>query len=117
MSSRWPRVADDDIGGLAGREIGKRFVEILRDDLKRVGETLGVGVGFAIVGNDAVESRVAGGFEELEGHVACAEDVKQRHGQHRLDKDLERAAADQAGVVLRVLVEIEGEGARLFLRR
>ena len=47
--------------------------------------------------------------------MACAEDVEQRHGQHRLDEDFERAAADQAGVVLGVLVEIEGEGAGLFL--
>ena len=56
------------------------------------------------------------GFEELEGDVARAEDVEQRHGQHRLDEDFQRAAADQAGVVLGVLVEVEGQRARLFLR-
>ena len=114
MSSRWPRVADDDIGGLAGREFGECFVEVFGDDLKRVGEALGVGVGVAVVGDDAVEAGVAGGFKELEGDVAGAEDVKQRHGQNRLDEDFQGASADEAGIVLRVLVEVEDRGCAVF---
>ena len=47
--------------------------------------------------------------------MAGAENVEQRHGQHRLDEDFKRAAADQAGIVFGILVEIEAQGARLFL--
>ncbi len=89
-------------------------VEVLGDDLLGAGEALGVGVGLAVVGNDAVEASVAGGLEELDGDVAGAKDVEQRHGQHGLDEDFERAAANQAGVVFGILIEIEREGARLF---
>ena len=47
--------------------------------------------------------------------MAGAEDVKQRHGQDRLDEDFQSTSADEAGIVLGILVEVEGEGARLFL--
>src|SRR5271157_5874876 len=43
-----------------------------------------------------------------------AEDIQQRGRKHRLDEDLQRAAADQARVVLGIVVEVEGERARLF---
>ena len=33
-------------------------------------------------------------------------------GQYRLDINFQRAAADQAGIKLRVLIEIEGQSAR-----
>ena len=54
-------------------------------------------------------------LKSASGNVACAEDVKQRHGQDRLDEDFQGASADQAGIVLGVLIEVEGEGARFFL--
>ncbi len=46
--------------------------------------------------------------------MAGAEDVEQRGREYGFDEDFERASADEAGVVLGVVVEIEGEGARLF---
>ena len=69
---------DDDVGRLGGSEFLEGLVELASDDLDGVGKALGVGVGFAIVGDDALEARIARGLEELEGHVAAAEDVKQR---------------------------------------
>ncbi len=106
---------DDDVRGFNGAEILQRIVEVFGDDLKRFGEALGVGVGLAVVGDDAVEARVAGRLEELYGDMTGAKDVKKRDGEHRLDKDFKRASADEASVVFRVLIEIESEGARLFL--
>ena len=47
--------------------------------------------------------------------MSCAENIKNCWRQDRFDENFERAAANQAGVILRVLVQVEGEGARLFL--
>ena len=69
---------------------------------------LGIGVGLAVVSNDAVKARIASGLEELDGDMAGAEYIEQRHGQHGLDKDFKRTPANQAGVVLGILIEIEG---------
>ncbi len=43
-----------------------------------------------------------------------AENVEQRRRQHGLDKDFQRAAADQAGIVLGIVVQVEGQRARLL---
>jgi hypothetical protein len=37
-----------------------------------------------------------------------------RHGQHRLDEDIQLAAADEAVIVGRVLAQVEGEVLGLF---
>ena len=44
-----------------------------------------------------------------------SEDVEQRGREHGLDEDVERSSADQAGVVLGIVVQVEGEGARFLL--
>ena len=108
--------ADDDMRGLAGSKHGENLVKVPGDNLKRVWEALGICVGVAIIGDNAVEAGVAGGFEELERNVAGAKDVEERHGQNRLNEDFERTSADESGIVFGVLVEIEAEGAGFFLR-
>jgi hypothetical protein len=39
--------------------------------------------------------------------VTGAKNIKIRGGQNRLDENLQRSAADQAGVVFRILIQIE----------
>src|SRR5579863_6677730 len=107
---------DDDIGGLGGNQVLQRLIEVFGDDFACIGETLRVGVRLTIVCNDAVEASVASGFKELNGNVPGAKNVEQRHRHHRFDKDFECPAANQASVVFRILIEVEGEAARLFLR-
>ena len=43
-----------------------------------------------------------------------AEDVEQGGGKNRLDENFQRPAADQAGIVLGIVVQVEGQRARLF---
>ena len=47
-------------------------------------------------------------------NMPATENVQHRLRQNRLHENLQRAAADQAGVVLGVVIQIEGHFARLF---
>src|SRR5579885_1736677 len=47
--------------------------------------------------------------------MSCAEKIQRLHRQNRLKIDFERAAAYQAGVVFRIVIQIETEIARLLL--
>ena len=114
MSSRCPRVTITmyaDSGTL--RRSRGRF-EVVGDDVAGVGKALAIGVTLAVVDYDDVEAGDTGNIVEVESDVSRAEDVQQRRRQYRLDEHVERAAADQAGVVLGIVVEVEGEGTRLF---
>src|SRR5581483_466565 len=46
--------------------------------------------------------------------VACAEYIKCCCRKHRLDKDVESAAADQARVVFEILIQVENENTELL---
>ena len=46
--------------------------------------------------------------------MACAEQVKQCWWQYGFDENVQRAAANQAGIVLGILIEVESQGTRLL---
>ena len=48
------------------------------------------------------------------GHVPAAKNVENRLRKNRLDKNLQRAAADQSGVVFRFVVQVERHLPRLL---
>ena len=93
----------------------RRQLEIAGNHLAGVWKALTVGVRLAVIHHDYVEAGNGRDFVQVVGDVAGAKDVEQRGWKHRLDEDFQRAAADQAGVVLGIVVEVEGERARLLL--
>ncbi len=102
----------DDSGTMQTR--GDR-VEVFGYDLAGVGEALAVRVGLAVVDDGNVEAGNRCDLVHVVRDVSRTEDVEQRRRQHGLDEDLQRAAADQAGIVLGIVVQIEGERTRLLL--
>ena len=105
---------DHDVRTLGRTQSRRHRIEIVGDDLARIGKALAVGVGFAIVHDRDLEACGGRNLVEVVGDVPGAKDVEQRRRQHRLDEDLQRAAAHQAGIVLGIVVEIEGQRARLL---
>ena len=89
-------------------------LEVVSEDLACVGKALAIGVTLAVVDHDHVEAGDHRHLVQVEGHVTGAEDVEQRGRKHGLDEDFERAAAYQSGVVLGIVVQVEGERARLL---
>ena len=46
--------------------------------------------------------------------MTCAKNIQIRWRQDRLHKNLQRTAADEASVILRILIQIKAQGARLL---
>src|SRR5208282_6508133 len=109
-----PTSDDHDVRRLAGRKLRRRLVEIVSDYLLRLGESFPARIGFAIVDHRDVESGNARHLIEAGCHMTCTENVKIRWRQNRLNKNLEGSATDQAGVVLRILVQIKSQSAWLL---
>src|SRR6202522_1499440 len=79
-------------------------VEIVGDNFASLGEALAVGVGIAIVNNRYFKTSDGRNLVQTEGDMSRPEDVQQRGRQNRLDENFERAPANQAGVVLGIVV-------------
>ena len=105
---------DHEVRRIIDGEAGKGAIEIFGDDFLGLREALAIGVGFAIVHYGDVETGAAGGLVEFVANMACAKDVELWRRKNGFDKNFQGASADQAGVVLGILVEIEGERARFF---
>ncbi len=113
---------DHDIRRLAGREPRRSFVEIFRDHLLCLGKALAVRVGFAIIDHGDVESRDARDLVKAFCYMACTKNIEDCWWQDWLHKDLERSSADEASVVLWIMIQVERQGPRLlrfhhFVRR
>jgi len=73
------------------------------------------GVAFAVVNHDHLEARNHRDLVQVVGNVSGAKDVEQSRRKNGLDEDFQRSTANQASVVLGVVVKVERQGARLFL--
>src|ERR1700722_10150271 len=102
---------DDDVRRLAGGKFGGSLVEIFGDHLLRVGEAIAIGVGFTIVDYGYVESGDSCNLIKAGGGGAGTENVEIGRGQDGLDKNLEGSAANQTGIVLWVLIQIESQSS------
>src|ERR1039458_8271907 len=107
-----PAGDDHDVRRLAGRELRRGLVEIFGDDLLRVGKSLAVRIGFAIIHHSDVEPSDTRNLVKTCCYMACAENIKLCWRQNRLHKNLQRSAAHQAGIVLGILIQIERQGPR-----
>ncbi len=79
-------------------------------------KALPIGKGLAVVDHHDLKSRDASHPIHVEPDVPGAEYIDRRNRKQRLNKSFERPAACQAGIVLRILFQIEGKRARLFPR-
>src|SRR5690348_8967134 len=83
-------------------------------DGRRHWEALRVGECFAVVyDSDGKAGQVRNVCRGC-SYVTSAEDIEHRLGKNRLDKDFQRAAADEAGIVSRVVIQVERHFAWLF---
>src|ERR1700685_1569227 len=105
---------DDDIRAFRGIELAHGLVELERMNFARCRKTFFGRIGAAVIADDHVETSVCGNLANIQRHMACAEEIKRGWRQYRLDKNFERASADQAGIEFRILIKIEAESARLF---
>ena len=106
---------DHQIRRLVGRKLAHRLIKIFRVDLTGQWESLAVGVTFTIIYDHDVKAGTMCHLVEVDGNVAGAEQVQHGNGKDRLHKNIQCAAAHQAGVVFGVLVQIECQSAGLFL--
>src|SRR5713101_4858838 len=70
---------------------------------------------FAVIHHSDAEARRARSFRDRHRNVPTPKEVEKRLRQNRLNKNLQRAAADQSVVVARFIVEMEDHLARCFL--
>ena len=83
--------------------------------LLRHREPLFVRKRFAVIHDANAEACGVGGFRHRHRDVPAAKQVHDGLRQNRLDKNLQGAAADQAVVIARLVVEIENHLARCFV--
>ena len=97
---------DDDVG--VGRK--RRPLEPRRDvfdhNLDGVGEAFAVGELLTIVDDVHAEPDFMGQVREVEAHVARADDIQLGRWLDRLDVHAHLAAADEAGLLREVIVEL-----------
>src|SRR5437660_6805158 len=97
---------DDEIRG----GVGLNFLEglfVAGEDFLGHGKTLEIGEGLSVVDHTDSETGGAGNFGHGYGDVAAAEDIDDGLGENRLNKNFDRAAADESVVVGGFVVEIE----------
>src|SRR5215467_567887 len=102
-----PARHNHDVGSLIRVQLLGRFFEIERMHLPRLGKTFFRGVGRPVIRHDNVEPGQGGCFTSVERNMACTEKIKRRRRQDRLDKNFERSAANQPGLVLWILVQVK----------
>src|SRR5579884_3697378 len=98
---------DHDIRRLVGIELLHGIVEIERVYLAGGGEAILGRVGGAIIRDDDLKASRGSRPAKIDRDVSCTKKVKQCWRKYRFDENLECAAADQAGVVLRILIQVE----------
>src|SRR5579884_891659 len=106
---------DDDVCGFPNHEAAGYGVEVVGHHFAHIPKALGVCVRLAIIDDYHIESGDCRNLVEVVSNMPGAKDVEQRRRQHWFDEDLERASANQAGVELGIVIQIESEGARLLL--
>ena len=79
-----------------------------------LGKSLAVGKIFAIVDDRDLETGEARHFAQAQCDVPAAEDVQPGGWNHRLDKNFQRPAANQSGIVAGIVVQIERQGTGFF---
>src|SRR5438874_13793578 len=109
-----PASHNHNIGSFIRSDSRHYLIEVFRDDFFRVGKTFAIGIALAVVDYMHVETRSLCSLVQTERHMAGAENVERCWRQHRLNENVQRPAADQAGVVLRILVQIESQCPRLL---
>src|SRR5580698_1154865 len=106
-----PAGDDHDVGRFARRKLRRSLLEIFDDDLLRLRKAFAIGISLAIVDHGDVESGDARNLIKTRSHMTSAENIKIGGRQDRLDENLQRPSTDQAGVVLRILIQIKGQCA------
>ena len=96
-----------------GLDLLKRFLKAGVNFLRHR-KSLAVGKRFAVVDDADGEARRIRRVRESDRNVATAENVEDRLRQDRLDKNFQRAAANQAVIVVGFVIQAEGHLARRF---
>src|SRR5664279_447285 len=105
---------DHNVSRFGHVNLSHDFFEVVGKNLAGAGKALTVGVAFAVIHYDHVKAGNHRDLVQVEGHVTGPENVEQRRWEHWLDEHVERAAANQSGVVLGIVVQVEGKRARLL---
>ena len=105
---------DDDVAGFVDGQLGEDVFVLGGVHFVGFGKALAAGESLAVVDHHGGEARQGGHLGQALRNVAGAENEGARHGQHRLDENVQLAAADQAVVVSRVLAQVERQALAVF---